>query len=436
MPRGGTVVLNTNFSGNTYCYDLRTKGLEVKAPLKRFVTVSLAAALLGAGMMSVSATAYGAESNDAYVGVDSSYSDRVEECTTAYHEAQDRLAELNTQMTELQGRIDELQQKLPEQKARASQSLRTLYKVNASSNGMLDLLLSADDFNEFLATIEYLDIIQSKNLEEIQRLVELDDTLAASQAALVAEQDEAKEQVEIAQKALDDAEAAREAARAAAVGKALEEEKARQAALEAARNREGQTFSTASGRQVVVEAPAEEVAKPITESTTSNATTQETPAPAETPVETPAEAPTEQTPAPTQTQTTTSTQTQNARDKFISVWAPRIDAFNEGWPLAGYGKVFAAAAYDYGVDPRWSPAIARLESSSGTYCFADHNAWGWGDSDWPDWETAIKSHVRGLAHGYGYTLTMAGAAMYCPPGDLWYTTVGTYMKEIWPTDQM
>ena len=51
------------------------------------------------------------------------------------------------------------------------------------------------------------------------------------------------------------------------------------------------------------------------------------------------------------------------RDTFIAEWAPRIDAYMAGYPLAGYGSVFAAAAWDYGVDPRFSPAISWVESS-------------------------------------------------------------------------
>ena len=44
-----------------------------------------------------------------------------------------------------------------------------------------------------------------------------------------------------------------------------------------------------------------------------------------------------------------------------------------------------------------------------------HNAWGWGDDSWPDWETAIRAHVTGLAAGYGYSLTFEAAQKYCPP---------------------
>ena len=112
-------------------------------------------------------------------------------------------------------------------------------------------------------------------------------------------------------------------------------------------------------------------------------------------------------------------------------WAQRIDAFNEGTPLAGYGAVFAEAASAYGVDPRIAPAIARLESSSGAYCFLPYNAWGWGDVSWPDWETAIWGFTRGYSEGYGGDVTMEGAQRYCPgSAELWYEIVTNYMDQI------
>ena len=119
------------------------------------------------------------------------------------------------------------------------------------------------------------------------------------------------------------------------------------------------------------------------------------------------------------------------RDIFINDWGARIDAYLGGSPLGGYGRTFAAAAWDYGVDPRFSPAIAYAESSLGVYCFRPHNAWGWGNASWDSWEEAIYAHVAGLARGYGYTLTYDGALKYCPPNaDYWYNTVAGQMAMI------
>ena len=66
------------------------------------------------------------------------------------------------------------------------------------------------------------------------------------------------------------------------------------------------------------------------------------------------------------------------KDAFISEWANRINNYLAGSPLAGQGETFATAAWENGVDPRWSPAISNTESTKGANCFLPHNAWGWG----------------------------------------------------------
>lgn len=118
------------------------------------------------------------------------------------------------------------------------------------------------------------------------------------------------------------------------------------------------------------------------------------------------------------------------KEAFISEWTSRIDAYLAGSPLAGYGSTFAEAAWNNGVDPRWSPAISNTESSKGAKPFLSYNAWGWGNSSWSSWEEAINAHVAGLANGYGYSITYANAAKYCPPNtDHWYkATIAEMMK--------
>ena len=119
------------------------------------------------------------------------------------------------------------------------------------------------------------------------------------------------------------------------------------------------------------------------------------------------------------------------KQAFVGHWAPRIDAYLAGSPLGGQGKTFADAAWDYGVDPRWSPAISNTESSKGLYCFKPHNAWGWGSSSWGSWEEAIRDHVAGLARIYGPTISMEAARKYCPPNaDHWYSATLAEMERI------
>ncbi len=118
-------------------------------------------------------------------------------------------------------------------------------------------------------------------------------------------------------------------------------------------------------------------------------------------------------------------------DAFVEEWTARIDAYLAGSPLAGHGADFAQAAWDNGVDPRWSPAISCTESSKGTHCYAPYNAWGWTGGGWSSWSSAIYAHVAGLAAGYGHTITYANAAKYCPPNtDHWYHTTLSEMAKI------
>lgn len=117
---------------------------------------------------------------------------------------------------------------------------------------------------------------------------------------------------------------------------------------------------------------------------------------------------------------------------FIDEWGTRIDAYLAGSPLAGYGSVFASAAWEYGVDPRFSPAISNTESTKGLNCFFPYNAWGWmKGGGWSNWNEAIDAHVAGLAEGYGYTISVSNAAKYCPPTYLdWYEKTLAEMQKI------
>lgn len=109
------------------------------------------------------------------------------------------------------------------------------------------------------------------------------------------------------------------------------------------------------------------------------------------------------------------------KDAFVDTWGARIDAYLAGSPLSGKGRAFAEAAFEYGVDPRWSPAISNTESTKGRNCFQSHNAWGWMGSSWSNWDDAIWAHVKGLATGYGYTISLQAAMKYCPPTyESWY----------------
>ena len=115
--------------------------------------------------------------------------------------------------------------------------------------------------------------------------------------------------------------------------------------------------------------------------------------------------------------------------EFVNEWAHRIDAYMGSAPLGGYGRVFAQAAWNQGVDPRVSPAISFNESGKGKKCFRVYNAWGWGSKSWSSWEEAINAHIEGLARNYGYAITHENAARYSGSGwGQWYSRIVEQMK--------
>lgn len=120
------------------------------------------------------------------------------------------------------------------------------------------------------------------------------------------------------------------------------------------------------------------------------------------------------------------------RTRFIRKWTPRLDRYLKGSPLAGRGRAFAASAYDTGIDPRLSAAIACVESGKGEHCFRPHNAWGWMGKSFPNWNTAIRAHAKYLHRMYwGGTFSMRMARRYCPPTyRSWYRKVRHEMSHI------
>ena len=116
---------------------------------------------------------------------------------------------------------------------------------------------------------------------------------------------------------------------------------------------------------------------------------------------------------------------------FIEEWGSRINSYLAGSNLAGYGETFAEAAWEYSVDPRWSPAISNTDSGKGSHCFLPCKAWGWGSTSWSNWTDAIWAHVAGLSAGYGYGITMGGAQKYCPPNYTnWYNNTLSEMSHM------
>lgn len=357
---------------------------------------------------------------------------RVEQANKDYDAAIEKLDELNEEIEANEQRIDEISAKLPEQREKSADSLRTLYKLQQSSSGLIDLILSADDFNTLLTTLQYLNIVSEKNVAEITELVNLHNELESTKERLQVKQQEAEQTAEAAKTALDEAEAARAEAQRRAEEQAAAEEAARQEALAEAQAAAAanETFTTKSGNTAKAETATKdagtvEVTRDTQESDQSAA--QDDTASKETSSSDGAAAPDTRD----KKEEPADAPAAPAESDSVDSWAARIDAYLAGSPLAGHGRTFAEAALRYGVDPRWSPAISCIESSKGAACFRSHNAWGWGDSSWSNWDEAINAHVAGLASGYGYTISLSAAKKYCPPSyRLWYSSVLSEMNSI------
>ena len=305
----------------------------------------------------------------------------VERSAEAYQSAVENMAKIEDALAENEARIAELQKLIPEQQRKSNEAAVALYKSQLDSAGLLDLLLGSASIDDLFFRVDAINRVTLAHEAELSRLVEMQDELTASTNKLEADRAAAEESVNAADRALTAAQAARlEAQRRA------EEEVQRQAeATAAAAAAQG---PTESGED---EGEADEAEGAISDGAdwTSD------------------------------------------QESFIAEWTWRIDAYLAGSPLAGQGRTFAEAAWNYGVDPRWSPAISYTESSKGAACYMPHNAWGWGGCEWDSWEEAINDHVRGLARGYGYTISMEAAQKYCPPNaQHWYDVTSAQMNLI------
>ena len=341
--------------------------------------------------------------------------EEISESAVTYDEAVAHVDELQGQIDENEQRVAEIEQQLPGVREQAADSMRLLYKMQQTSGGIVELLLSADDFYELLTTIQYLDVIQSHNNDAVNELVSLSTELEQTRSALTLQMKQAEEERAGAQAALDNAIAARQRLEEEIAAQAAAEEAARRAAIEAAKaaqqeqGRDNQDQGV-SQDQDADQGSSDSQAEPPTFTTESGE---------QAPIEVP------------ETSDPGTVDWSSDKESFVSSWAARIDAFLAGTPLAGQGATFASAAWDYGCDPRFSPAISMVESGGGRVCFRPHNAWGWGSSSWGSWEEAIWDHVAGLASGYGGHLTYAGAQKYCPPNaNAWYSSVLANMERI------
>ncbi|MBR3316704.1 MAG: glucosaminidase domain-containing protein [Atopobiaceae bacterium] len=441
---------------------------------KRIVACALSVVLAGGATTPALAT------NNDSASLNSQYAEfaaSIEDTTRAYREAEEELASINEQIEQNEAKKADIEARLPEQRARTAKSVKELYILQQATPNLIDLILSADDFNDFITTAHYFDTLTRRNTEEVRALSDMHSELVQTSESLLVQRDEAVVRQEAARDALETARNVRTTVQqsidAIARLEGADRERAIQAAAQAVQAAAaGNTVDPATivtpgvaqptNGSTDPAAPAQtNSAQPQTaqqqtaeQQTTQQQTTQQrgqdaqaTPAPEQPQPQQPQEQPAAQPQpatittvsgntavvevAPAPSPTTDPIVTNTTSDE-VSSWADRINNYLEGTALAGYGEQFAQAASDYGVDPRIAPAISGVESGWGQVTFRDHNAWGWGNSGWDDWDTAIDSYVKGYSSIYGSSITLEGAEMYASNDiyDEWYSTVLSEMDRI------
>ncbi len=355
------------------------------------------ARLITSAALAVALTACPVAANTAFADSQSdieSAQKQIDSSAAAYNEAQSKLDELQQKIDENTASIAELEANLPAQKEKASKAMKEFYKYRKSNNSIVSTLVNAGNLSDFLTTCTYMDQITSATTEDIEKLAEMQEELEKSKTELETSKAKLESQKEEASAALAKAQKVRSEAQARA-----EQEAAEQLAhLESVDS----SAETASGTGADSE-------------NTSNTAT----------------AANQQVDTSANTNSSSSVNWSSDKSAFVSQWAGRINNYLAGSPLAGHGQTFAEAAWDNGVDPRWSPAIATIESSKGAVCFRPYNAWGWMGKSFGDWDTAIRAHVAYLKSVYGGSLTPQAAKTYCPPTwQDWYNKCAAQMNSI------
>lgn len=129
--------------------------------------------------------------------------ERLEEAAIAageeYQAAQDELDEINGRIAENEERIAEIEEQLPEARERCAEAIRSSYKMQQSQPGLVALVLSAEDFNDFLTMVGYLDSVNRANLDDMQELAELEEELEQTSESLEAQRAAAEDKAEAAE---------------------------------------------------------------------------------------------------------------------------------------------------------------------------------------------------------------------------------------------
>lgn len=135
---------------------------------------------------------------------------RIDESNEAYNTAVAHATELQDQIDANEARLAQIEEELPAKKDAAAKSLRVSYKMQAGSGDLIQLLLSSEDFNEVVSTLQYLEKITSHNNAAVEDLAQATDELEQVQSALASQKAQVDSEVQSALASLTEANDARD----------------------------------------------------------------------------------------------------------------------------------------------------------------------------------------------------------------------------------
>lgn len=134
----------------------------------------------------------------------------IDESNGAYNTAVAHANELQEQIDANEARLAQIEEELPAKKDAAAKSLRVSYKMQAGSGDLIQLLLSSEDFNEVISTLQYLEKITSHNNAAVEDLAQATDELEQVQSALASQKAQVDSEVQSALASLTEANDARD----------------------------------------------------------------------------------------------------------------------------------------------------------------------------------------------------------------------------------
>lgn len=135
---------------------------------------------------------------------------RIDQSNEAYNTAVAHANELQDQIDANEARLAQVEEELPAKKDAAAKSLRVSYKMQAGSGDLIQLLLSSEDFNEVISTLQYLEKITSHNNAAVEDLAQATDELEQLQSALASQKAQVDSEVQSALSSLNEANDARD----------------------------------------------------------------------------------------------------------------------------------------------------------------------------------------------------------------------------------